>query len=124
MKIFLVLLVEILLALIFMLFVSKNYDGIFEYTCPFNKQLYSVSYAHFASVIYLIGGLTTIVMYALFSFSETKTINAYKKSHEKNEIAHAEKDSKILSLENKVKTLETALDNVLKNKNKDSEEQS
>ena len=115
MKIFLVLLVEILLALIFMLFVSKNYDGIFEYICPFNKQVYTVSYAHFASIIYLIGGLTTIVMYALFNYSEAKTISAYKKAQEKSEISHAEKDSKILSLENKVKTLETALDNVLKN---------
>jgi len=123
MKIFLVLLVEILLALVFMLFISSNYDGVLEYTCPFNKQHYEVSYAYFASIIYLVGGLTTIFMYAIFNLSEAKTISAYKKAHEKNEIAHAEKDSKILSLENKVKTLETALDNVLKSNKNESDEQ-
>lgn len=120
MKIFLVLLVEILLALIFMLFMSNNYTGVFEYTCPFNKHVYSVQYSHFAAIIYLIGGLTTIFIYAIFSISESKTIAAYKKAHEKSEISHAEKDSKILSLENKVKTLETALNNIIK-KDKDQQ---
>jgi len=114
MKIFLVLLVEILLALLFMLFVSQNYNSMFEYTCPFDKHLYSVSYVHFATVIYLIGALTTIILYAIFSYAETRALKAYKKEHEKSEISHAEKDNKIISLENKVKTLETALDNVLK----------
>ena len=124
MKIFLVILVEILLALIFMLSISKNYDGIIEFMCPFNNTLYSVSYSFFAATVYFIGGLTTILIYAVFNFTESRTINAYKKAHEKSEISHAEKDNKIQSLENKVKTLEIALENVLKNNNAEQDEES
>jgi len=121
MKIFLVLLVEILLALVFMLFVSQNYNSMFEYTCPFDKHLYTVSYVHFATIIYLIGALTAIIMYIFFSYGETRALKAYKKEHEKSAISNAEKDNKIISLENKVKTLETALGNLLKKKEKEQE---
>lgn len=114
MKIFLVILAEILLALVFILFLSSNYINGVEYVCPFTKQVYTIQYSHFAALIYIIGGLSILILYAIFSYSESKTIAAYKRAHENSEIANAEKDSKILSLENKIKTLETALDNILK----------
>lgn len=114
MKIILVILAEILLALLFVLFVSSNYINGIEYICPITKQVYTIEYSQFAALIYIIGGFSILILYAIFSYSESKTIAAYKRAHENSEIANAEKDSKILSLENKIKTLETALDNVLK----------
>jgi hypothetical protein len=51
--------------------------------------------------------------------AEQAEMKAYvKKEYEKMSISKNEKDSQITALENKVKTLETALENVLKNNNK------
>ncbi len=114
MKIFIVVLTEVLLVLLFLFFASSNYDGVFQYTCPFDKQLYTVSYVTFAAITYLIGGLSTVFIYAVVNITESRALTAYKKEHEKNSISQNEKDDKIKALENKVKTLETALDNVIK----------
>ena len=55
----------------------------------------------------------------LFDMAEQTEMKAYvKKEYEKMSISKNEKDSQITALENKVKTLETALENVLKNNNK------
>lgn len=114
MKIFLVVLAEILLTLLFVLFAANNYDGIIQFTCPIDKQLYTISYVTFAAITYMIGGLSTVLIYTAINITEGRTISAYKKEREKNTIETAEKDDKIKALENKVKTLEKALDSVIK----------
>ena len=53
-----------------------------------------------------------------FDIAEQDKLKAYKKEREKNSISGAEKDSEIAALENKVKTLETALDSLIKKDNK------
>ena len=114
MKILLIILTEILLTLLFIFFASHNYNGTFQYECPFNHQVYTVSYVTFAAITYLIGGLSTVLIYAIINIADTRKLSAYKKEREKNSITSAEKDDKIKSLESKVKTLEKALDTAIK----------
>lgn len=114
MKILLVILTEILLTLLFVFFASHNYNGTFQYTCPFDHQVYTISYVTFAAITYLIGGLSTVLIYAIINIADERKLSAYKKDREKNSITSAEKDDQIKALENKVKTLEKALDSVIK----------
>ncbi|MBQ2644909.1 hypothetical protein IJG14_04970 [bacterium] len=116
MRILLVLLTEILLTLIFVYFASNYYNGEINYVCPFDNKEYSITYVHFAAITYLIGGISTLLIYAILNITDNKTILAYKKEREKHSVDSAEKDGQIKALENKIKTLETALDNVIKNK--------
>lgn len=121
-KIVLVLLTEILLTLLFVFFASNHYDGIVTITCPVDKQVYDISYVKFAAVTYLTGAISTLIIYMLFNISTKNTMNEIKKEREKHSVAAAEKDSLIAALENKVKTLETALNSIIENKdNKDEE---
>lgn len=116
MKITFVLLAEVLLTLLFVFFASGHYNGTFNFTCPIDKQLYTISYIKFAAITYLAGGITTVLIYMILDIADQRKLNAYKNEREKNSVASAEKDSHIQALENKIKTLESALDNVLKNK--------
>lgn len=112
-KIVLVLLTEILLTLLFVFFASNHYEGIISFTCPFDKQIYVISYVKFAAVTYLAGAISTLVIYMLFNISEKNTLSAFQKEREKHSVISAEKDNMIEALENKVKTLESALKNVI-----------
>jgi Na+/melibiose symporter-like transporter len=112
MKIFIVVLAEILLALLFLLFASNYGDGIVTLSC--NGAEHTISYQLFAAIVYLIGGISTILVYTVIDISETRKLAAYKKDREKTSVANEEKDSKISALENQVKTLEAALDSVIK----------
>ena len=116
MKITFVLLAEILLTLLFLFFASGHYGGTISYTCPIDGHLYTISYMKFTALAYLAGGITTILIYMILDIADQRKLKAFKTEREKNSVASAEKDSHIEALENKIKTLESALDNVLKNK--------
>ncbi|MCR5261323.1 MAG: hypothetical protein K6C94_05740 [Candidatus Gastranaerophilales bacterium] len=119
MKITFVLLAEILLTLLFLYFAAGHYNGTLSLTCPFNNQLYTFSYIKFAALAYLAGGITTVLIYMILDIADQRKLKAFKNEREKNKVAEAEKDSQIEALENKIKTLESALDNVLKNKDEE-----
>ncbi len=114
MKIFLVLLSEILLALLFIYFASNNYTGEIKFENPVTTHLITITYVHFAAITYFIGSISALILYAIFSLTEKNPKDAYKKEREQNSIDAAEKDNTIQALENKVKTLEKALENVIK----------
>lgn len=97
-------------------FVNMYIPISFNYICPIDGKEYQTTLAVYSAVIFMLCLMYVIVQYIVFDMAEQKTLKAYKKEYEKNSISEAEKDSKIQALENKVKTLETALDNVLKNK--------
>lgn len=112
-----ILAVQICLAAIIYFAVGNFIPECFNYTCPFNGGEYQTNYAVFAAAICLFTVFETIILYMIFDMAERETLKAYKKEREKNCISEAEKDSKIQALENKIKTLETALDSVIKKNN-------
>lgn len=112
-----ILAIQICLSAIIYFAVSKFMPECFNYTCPFNGMEYQTNYAVFAAAICLFTVFETIVLYMIFDMAEQQTLKAYKKEREKNSISEAEKNSKIQELENKIKTLETALDSVIKKNN-------
>ena len=91
----------------------------FNYTCPFDGKEYQTTLAVLLTVVYLFSVFYATILHMLFDMAEQTEMKAYvKKEYEKMSISKNEKDSQITALENKVKTLETALENVLKNNNK------
>ena len=91
----------------------------FNYTCPFDGKEYQTTLAVLLTVVYLFSVFYATILHMLFDMAEQAEMKAYvKKEYEKMSISKNEKDSQITALENKVKTLETALENVLKNNNK------
>ena len=90
----------------------------FAYTCPFDGNEYHTTVAILVTVVYLAGVVYSTILHMFFDIAEQDKLKAYKKEREKNSISGAEKDSEIAALENKVKTLETALDSLIKKDNK------
>ena len=85
----------------------------FNYTCPFDGKEYQTTFAILISAVYIV----SVVYATIFGAAEQGKLKAYQKEREKNSISGAEKDSEIAALENKVKTLETALENLIKKEN-------
>lgn len=113
-----ILLVEILTAVAFYFALNTFMPMDFNYTCPINGKEYHTTVAILITVVYLLGMLYSSVLHMFFDVAEQDKLKAYKKEREKNSISGAEKDSEIAALENKVKTLETALDSLIKKENK------
>lgn len=90
----------------------------FTYTCPFDGKEYQTTIAILITTVYLASVVFSTILHMLTDVAEQNKLKAYKKEHEKNSISGAEKDSVIAALENKVKTLETALDSLIKKENK------
>lgn len=109
---------EILTAVAIYIVVDMFMPQSLNYTCPFDGQEYQTTFAVLISVVYLAGVIYSTIFHIFFDMTEQNKLNAYKKEHEKNSITGAEKDSTIAALENKVKTLETALDSLIKKENK------
>ena len=118
MKLLIVLLVEVIAVAVYVMLFADNFSGTLTYTCPFDKNMYTVTYINFAAAAFMAGCVTTLLIYLFMNISEQRVLNAYKKEREKNSVNTAEKDSQIKALENKIKTLETALNSVL-NKEED-----
>lgn len=109
---------EILTAVV-IYFVFNTYMPMdFNYTCPFDGNEYHTTVAILITVVYLAGVVYSTILHMFFDITEQDKLKAYKKEREKNSISGAEKDSEIAALENKVKTLETALDSLIKKDNK------
>ncbi len=89
-----------------------------SYTCPFDGAEYQTTLAILISVVYIAGVIYSTMWHIVFDIAENNKLKAYKKEYEKNSITGAEKDSTIAALENKIKTLETALDSVIRKGNK------
>ncbi len=109
---------EILTAAVIYIVVNAFLPQNFAYTCPFDGKEYQTTLAVLLTVVYLFSVFYATILHMFFDMAEQAKLKAYKKEYEKNSISEAEKDSQITALENKVKTLETALENVLKNNNK------
>lgn len=90
----------------------------FNYICPIDGKEYHTTIAVLITLVYLAGILYSTILHVFFDTAEQEKLKAYKKEREKNSISGAEKDSEIAALENKVKTLETALDSFIKKENK------
>lgn len=113
-----VLLVEILTA-VAIYFVLNTYMPMdFNYTCPFDGKEYQTTFAILISAAYIVSVVYATILHMLSDITEHGKLKAYQKEREKNSISGAEKDSVIAALENKVKTLETALDSLIKKENK------
>lgn len=97
--------------------VGKFIPETFNYICPTDGMEYQTNYAIFAVAVSLFTVIETVILYVIFDMTEQQTLKAYKKEREKNCISEAEKDNKIQALENKIKTLETALNSVIKKNN-------
>lgn len=110
---------EILTAAVIYVVVNTFLPQKFAYTCPFDGKEYQTTLAVLLTVVYLFSVFYATILHMLFDMAEQAEMKAYvKKEYEKMSISKNEKDSQITALENKVKTLETALENVLKNNNK------
>lgn len=80
-----------------------------------NGQIYNVPYPYLLTAVWIIGTINMgLISFNVASMKESKKISAYKKEYEKNSVEYAEKDDIIKALENKVKTLEAALESVIK----------
>lgn len=113
-----ILLIEILTA-VAIYFVLNSYMPMdFNYTCPIDGKEYHTTVAILITAVYLAGVIYSTILHMFFDIAEQDKLKAYKKEREKNSISGAEKDSEIAALENKVKTLETALDSLIKKENK------
>lgn len=116
MKLFIGLIVESILFFVVLLAVIGNMDMIAVKNI-LNGQVYNVFYPYLTASLWVAGVINMgLIAFNISNLKESKKISAYKKEYEKNSVAYAEKDDIIKALENKVKTLETALDSVLKNK--------
>lgn len=109
-----ILLAEILTAVAIYFVLNAYMPMDFNYTCPIDKNEYHTTVAILITVVYVAGVVYSTVLHMFFDIAEQDKLKAYKKEREKNSISGAEKDSEIAALENKVKTLETALDSLIK----------
>lgn len=109
---------EILTAVAIYIVVDMLMPQSLNYTCPFDGQEYQTTLAILISVVYIAGVVYSTILHIIFDIAERNKLKAYKKEYEKNSITGAEKDSTIAALENKVKTLETALDSLIRKENK------
>lgn len=107
----------ICLAIAIYILIGDFYTGGVNFTCPISHEKYHVSYALLVSGIYFCSVLYTSILYMFLDFADMNKLKAYKKEYEKNAVSKEEKDSQIKALENKVKTLEVALDNMIKKGN-------
>ncbi len=117
MKIFAVTFVESVLFFIFLLILVGNSDKI-NLQCIITQKTYTLDFPIIVAVAWFLGFIEMLIFQILFlKTREKQKITAYKKQYEKNAVSEAEKDNQIKALENKVKTLETALESVLKKNN-------
>lgn len=108
---------EILTAAVIYVVVNTFLPQNFAYTCPFDGKEYQTTFAILISAVYIVSVVYATILHMIFGVAEQGKLKAYQKEREKNSISGAEKDSEIAALENKVKTLETALENLIKKKN-------
>lgn len=109
--------VAICLAVALYIVVGHFYAGGVNVICPISHEKYYISYALLISGIYAVSVLYTAILYIFLDFSDANKLKAYKREYEKNSVSKEEKDSQIKALENKVKTLEAALDSIIKKDN-------
>lgn len=112
-----ILLGEILTAVAIYFVLNAYMPMDFDYTCPFDGKEYQTTFAILISAVYIVSVVYATILHMIFGAAEQGKLKAYQKEREKNSISGAEKDSEIAALENKVKTLETALENLIKKKN-------
>lgn len=83
--------------------------------CPFQHVNFEISIAHLAAIMFM-GGAIAGVTFSAFNYAgRLDSLKAYKKKHEKMSVQSDSDETRIKALEEKIKTLEVALDNALKN---------
>ncbi|MGN0015186.1 MAG: hypothetical protein ACI37T_07185 [Candidatus Gastranaerophilaceae bacterium] len=117
MKFYLGIFIESILFFMFLLMAESSVE-ILKLKCIFTGKIYSVPFACTVFAAWLLGMLGMFILQSMvFKNIESKKLADYKKQYEKNSVSQEEKDSQIKALENKVKTLEAALDNMIKKGN-------
>lgn len=117
MKFYLGILIEAILFFMFLLIAESSVE-ILKLKCIISGKIYSVPFAYIVGAAWLLGMTGMFVLQSMvLKNAELKKLSDYKKQYEKKSIEKDEKDDKIKALENKVKTLETALDSVIKKNN-------
>lgn len=83
--------------------------------CPIQHVNFEISIAHLTIIIFMVGIITGVTFAAFNYTGRIETLLAYKKKYEKMSVQSDCDDTKVKALEAKIKTLEVALENALKN---------
>ncbi len=100
----------------FAAFIFFNFDKTAQYFCPIMQKTFTTSIAGLGFMIFLTAYISGFVLCLLIKSRTDELCNAYQKRHENISIEKDENTAKIAVLEAKIQTLETALENALKNK--------
>lgn len=85
--------------------------------CPLQHVNFEISIAHLAVIIFM-AGIITGASFSTFNYSgRLDSLKAYKRKHEKMSVQSDSDETRIKTLEEKIKTLEVALENALNNNN-------
>ena len=74
------------------------------------------SFKYLSLILFVYGIITGILLMTLVLSAKTSKLNIYKRELEKESVKTDENNSKVKVLEAKIKVLEKALDNAIKNK--------
>ncbi len=92
-----------------------NINAIATIMCPIQHVNFDISIAHLIAIMFMLGIISGFTFCAFSYAGKIDLIQAYKKKYEKMSVQSDSDDSRIKVLEEKIKTLEIALDNALRN---------
>lgn len=96
--------------------VYVNVSNISGVICPVTVEKYNMSIGYFQFITFFIGIVTGTLFLKSYFDGKIETLNAYKRKCEKLSVQSDTDETKVQALEAKIKTLEIALENALKNK--------
>lgn len=94
-------------------FAVINFDRLVSYTCLFNNKTYTMSLGLLILAVGLMADMGGFLYAVALQENIAKTCNAYQKRNENIAVKSEEDSAKILALEAKIDTLETALRSAL-----------
>ncbi len=108
--------IEIIVVAAFLCFIYFNRNIDISYFCPIMQKVYTTKFIYLALFIFIISNAAGYAFCCFFKTKVSALVDAYQKRHENISIEKDTDKAKIAALEAKIATLETALDNALKNK--------
>lgn len=109
-------LIDMLIAAAFAVFLFFNWDKAVEYFCPIMQKVYITKLGYISLGIFITAQIGGYALCAFFKTNIAELCNAYQKRHENISIQKDDDNARIEVLEAKIKTLEVALESALKNK--------
>lgn len=110
------LLVEILIVATLAVFIYFNKNATVAFFCPIMQKMYVTKLIYLTLLIFVLSHTAGFALCAFFKTKVSALVDAYQKRHENISIEKDSDKAKIATLEAKIATLETALDNALNNK--------